>query len=92
MHNSIKTAMTVAALRDELAQYEDDAPVFFVIGYGDRVNTQQALPVVTVDEEDGRLLETTAYSESGLRLADEEEKPLEADGQLFEDEIVILRV
>lgn len=57
-----------------------DASILFVSNYGDRSQTQQALPVADAEERMTSDLDETAYSNSGICLIEEREsqdEPLE---------------
>ena len=58
-------AKTVAELREELEQYDDDAIVVMASDYGDRCGTKQA--VFSTELEDVYVLES-AYSNSGYKV------------------------
>lgn len=67
--------MTVGELRSLLSQYDDSIPVVFACSYGDRGDTQQALPITDCQED--RLLERSAYSLSGVAVVDEDDDSVE---------------
>jgi len=48
----MKQALTVSQLMEQLERMDPDAKVVFVCDYGDYHHTQQALPVLEVDETD----------------------------------------
>lgn len=68
----LETGLTVAELIDELRTFDGDAKVLFVCDYGDYHHTQQALPIVTIDESDTRSLSESAYSRSGIEYRETE--------------------
>lgn len=73
VEQKLETAMTVSQLREELETFDDDAVVVFSCLYGDRSRTMQALPVTMIDElEPSETIVESAYSESGLAIADKE--------------------
>jgi regulator of RNase E activity RraB len=98
----LENAMTVAELREELANMDDDARVVFACDYGDHGHTEQALLVRSVEQlyDDTAKICETAYSNSGICIQDidadedEDEDAEDADDQ-DEDaescEVVILR-
>jgi hypothetical protein len=47
---------------------DPDANIFFVCGYGDHSNTQQALPVAEATDAESSDLAETAYSQSNVCL------------------------
>ncbi len=57
--------MTVADLREVLADCPDDAAVVLVCDYGDRCHTQQALTIQECVMADGELVDS-GYSQSGI--------------------------
>jgi hypothetical protein len=71
-------SITVARLRELLADQPDDALVAFTANYGDRCNTAQALPL-SGDCEMTAVV-PSAYSDSGFALGDE----VDGDGDDFE--------
>lgn len=84
-------AMTVRHILEALEGADPDARVFFVCTYGDYHNTQQALPVGEVIEDCSTAnLATSAYSQSGLSMLDDDSEPREFPDD-EEQSVVILR-
>jgi hypothetical protein len=90
IERKLRQGLTVADLIAELEGMNPDAKVVFVCDYGDYTHTQQALPVETIEATGAAAycLTTSAYSRSGLALAEMEE-----DGEANPDctDIVVLR-
>ena len=80
--------MTVAQLKRELQELDDDAPVFFTCDYGDRVHTQQALPIMNVRTHDSDTLDESAYSNSGVRFTEDDGRELD-DGEEVRDVVIM---
>lgn len=74
IQRQLRGGLTVADLIAELQNQDPDAIVVFQCDYGDYNHTQQALPIEEVErmQRDQRL-ENSAYSHSGLSIAEEEE-------------------
>jgi hypothetical protein len=70
----VKRGLTVAELLDVLEGCDPAARVVFACDYGDISHTLQALPVRSAEEfePDFQRLEESAYSQSGLAIADRE--------------------
>ena len=75
-HRKLRSAMTVAQLREALEGYADNAIVLFTCDYGDHYHTQQALPIeeVVLTELDWKIVVESAYSQSGLAVEDIDER------------------
>ena len=60
-----------------------DANILFICNYGDRSQTQQALPIAEADKLLTSDLDETAYSQSGICLREPQDEPLEdtCDGE-----------
>jgi hypothetical protein len=66
-------SMTVGDVIEALKRLPKDAPVGFISPYGDYHKTMQFLNITDVRTiEPHEVIETTAYSNSGLRLRDRE--------------------
>ena len=92
VERKLANAMTVRQLIKALADEDPDAYVLFTCDYGDHCHTQQALPVKVVEDmqPDTERIEESAYSQSGLALAeldDEDDELEDYDGPA----VVILR-
>ena len=87
----LERAMTVAELIEALQDFEPGARVVFESNYGDRGHSMQALLVKQVDEVDYLDIAKSAYSASGLVIAEgravEDIEEEEAAG----DPVVVLR-
>lgn len=72
----IGSGMTVAQLIAELEGLNQEAHVVFASDYGDRCHTLQALPVAEIEEFDDerQRFELSAYSDSGVELADRDDE------------------
>lgn len=66
VQDQLERALTVEQLIEELSNLEGDTPVLFTCNYGDICNTQQALPIKSVQEVDSGSLEDSGYSQSGI--------------------------
>lgn len=88
---TLERGVTVADLIAELKTFPSDAVVCFACNYGDYSRTEQLLPVTTADElSDTEEVCETAYSNSGLAIADS----MEENGDETGDEsrnVVVLR-
>jgi hypothetical protein len=71
--HQLEACYTVSQLMDRLDELDPDARIFFVCNYGDYHRTSQALPVGEVVEADTTDLATTAYSQSGICLVEQDE-------------------
>lgn len=71
--------LTVGELKALLDNYDDETPVVLACSYGDRGNTQQVIEINHATTS--CLLERSAYSLSGVAVADRE---------LEEDDIVLV--
>lgn len=76
---TMKQALTVAQLREELEHLDGDAKVVFVCDYGDHCHTNQALPVLGVETTDTGRLAPSGYSQSGIELTDLDDDADEMD-------------
>lgn len=99
MKSALRRAMTVADLIEQLGDMDPNAKVFFVCDYGDYHHTQQALPVVELDEADGdqAYLQPSAYSQSRVAFVEateeiDEETDPEEQGDVPHGPVVILRM
>jgi len=70
--DKLAQGMTVRELMDELSAYNEDAIVVFACDYGDHCHTLQALPINSVDELGDRVIDKSAYSLSGLEIAEDD--------------------
>lgn len=73
--DKLRNALTVAELIEMLSDCDPKAVVFFASDYGDRIHTQQALPVreVMLDASDeGQIVSESSYSHSGMAFKDAE--------------------
>lgn len=75
----LEHAIKVSDLIDLLKDCDPEARVLFACNYGDYHNTQQALPVDSPEEMDSDELYETAYSHSGIALAEHEEDRYDGD-------------
>jgi len=94
VEHQMEAAYTVRQLREELEGADPDARVFFTCNYGDYHNTPQALPVGEIIEDlDTNSLAESAYSQSGVRLIEDDDgqgpRAEEADEDVFP--VIILR-
>lgn len=96
----LRRAMTVADLIEQLQDCDQDALVVFTCDYGDYSHTDQALPVAEVEDQSyGYQLATSAYSQSGLELieddgsdeGDEEEGDGPDPEEVEQPKLVVLR-
>jgi len=76
--NEIKSMLsnegtTASELIELLEDCDPDAVVLFVCNYGDYGRTQQALPVVEVEEFHSSTLSGSAYSQSGIEFTEGDE-------------------
>jgi hypothetical protein len=71
--------MTKRDLIAALEEYDDDAFVVFQIGYGDYVNTQQALPIADVEAASINQLYESAYSNSRIAINEDEDCDEDSD-------------
>ena len=78
IQRKLQCGLTVGELIDELRNYDNEAKVVFACDYGDHCHTQQALPVVTVDEYPIDVLEESAYSHSGVSFREPDERDEDA--------------
>lgn len=88
IQRKLDTALTAEELIDELRSHPPKSRVVFACSYGDHGNTEQILPVATVDEVyDDLIVYETRYSNSGLavRESTEDDEPQELD-------VVVLRM
>lgn len=92
----LRGAMTVAELIEALGDQDPEALVLFTCDYGDYHHTTQALLVreVVDAEQEGQILETSAYSHSGLAVEYKDDGDYEdeedAAGDATQQKIVIL--
>lgn len=93
VEHTLEQCMTTRQLVDHLLSLDPgadekggDMRVLFTCNYGDRRNTEQALPVAECDEFCTSILTGTAYSQSGIARSEDDEQTEPAD----DDEPVIL--
>lgn len=67
-----------------------DASILFVCNYGDRSQTQQALPVAEAEELLTSNLDDTAYSNSGICLREERESQDEPLEEVCDNEFPVI--
>jgi hypothetical protein len=84
----LQGALTVAELIERLQDMEPAARVVFGCCYGDYSRTEQALMVASVEESNSTEIHETAYSESGLCIAEGDETDDDSDAYM---PVVILR-
>lgn len=75
VEHQMEAAFTARQLIEELEALDPDARIFFVCSYGDYHNTPQALPVGEIVQDlDTSNLAETAYSQSHIRLVEDDEE------------------
>ena len=69
--------MTVAELRETLADFPDEAIVIAASDYGDRSHTTQVLPIQAARGVSRDQVSDSAYSRSGWKLKTDEENDVD---------------
>ena len=86
----LEQSYTVRQLIAELKGMDPDARVLFTCDYGDRHDTQQALPIGEIDEYESNLLRESGYSQSGVAFVEGDGESLASADEDEDEAIVIL--